>query len=239
MSRQIHYILVLCILSSACDRREDSKSGISTETASIASARDDETMLREEIGKGLEEYLNVISIPSGEIEIMSGLSSQMEANNFQSKRFKSDYLSFLDSIKSNGLLTYAEKPQSALEEVGRVGAKTFVVSPTELALQHRDQKLSTADYVQIRIATCKVESIIRSTPYESPRLPQSEEYRLVLGTYYCKGIPWARDAIPGGKDDTFKFRAVLKLNPFTKRYTFQFADWGYPIEDGWKSNNVE
>jgi hypothetical protein len=239
MTRQLHYLLLLSILSSACDRREDSKAGVSTETASIASARDDESMLREEIGRGLEEHLNVISIPSGEIEIMSGFSSQMEANNFQSKRFKSDYLSFLDSMKTNGLLTYAEKPQSALEEVGRVGAKTFVVTPTELALKHRDPELSNADYVHLRIATCKVESIIRSTPYESPRLPQSEEYRLVLGTYYCKGIPWVRDTIPGGKDETFKFRAVLKLNPFTKRYTFQFADWGYPNEDGWKSNNVQ
>jgi hypothetical protein len=36
-----------------------------------------------------------------------------------------------------------------------------------------------------------------------------------------------------------KFRAILKLNPFTKRYAFVTADWGKPEEDQWETQNVQ
>jgi hypothetical protein len=41
-----------------------------------------------------------------------------------------------------------------------------------------------------------------------------------------------------GKDGENKFRAVVKLNPFTKSFIFQIADWGDPKKDDWATNNV-
>ena len=72
----------------ACERKNPSEATTTTESASIAAARADEDMLRAVIGKGLQEQLNVIMLPVGDIEIMGGLGSQLENNNFQQKRFR-------------------------------------------------------------------------------------------------------------------------------------------------------
>ena len=239
MKAQFIVLALIGLAVSACDRKKPSEATTTTESTSVAAARGDEDMLRAEISRGLEEQLNVIMLPVGDIEIMSGLSSQMESNDFQRKRFKADYLNLLNDLKSRGLLTYAEQRQSELDAIGRMGVRTLTVTPTDLAKQHRDEKLSSPNYLVVRIATCEVRNIVRSSPYQSPHLPQSEEYRLVLGTYSCKGIPWFLAIYPEGKDGDFKFRAVLKLNPFTKRYVFVTGDCGDLQEDGWKSSNVQ
>ena len=111
---------LLLLVAPGCDRKKPSEATSTTESASVAAARTDEDMLRAEIGKGLEEQLNVIMLPVGDIEIMGGLSSQMENSDFQRKRFKADYLNFLNDMKAKGLLTFTEQRQSELDAIGRM-----------------------------------------------------------------------------------------------------------------------
>jgi hypothetical protein len=233
-------IALLGAILPACDKQRASDAATTTETASIAAARADEELLRSEIAGGLEGQFNTISLPIGDVEIMSGLSSQMEKSSFERKRFKEDYLDFLQSMQKIGLATVAERSQSDLAGISRMGARTFTVLPTELSKQHRDEALSSDDSLVVGFASCEVLNIVRSSPYQSPGLPKSEEYRLILGTYRHSFMSWFL-AINPQQDKTaeFKFRAVLKFNPFTKRYSYQFADWGLPKEDGWQTNNVQ
>ena len=231
-------IALLGAIIPSCDRQRASDAASTTESASIAAARADEESLRSEIARGLETQFNKIVLPVGDVEIMSGLSSQMEQNDFNRKRFREDYLVSLQNMQNIGLATVVERSQSGLAGIGRMGARTFTVTPTELSKQHRDEKLSSLDSVAMRIATCEVLNIVRSSPYKSPRLPQAEEYRLVLGTYRRSFMDWFLAIAPDDRSAEFKFRAVLKFNPFTKRYSYQFADWGLPQEDGWKTNDV-
>lgn len=238
MKKRFTLIAVLGLALTGCDRKKPSEAASTTESASITAARSDEDMLRAEISKGLEKNFNTFMLPIGDIEIMSGLSSQMENIDYQRKRFKEDYISYLNDMKAKGLVTFTEKPQSQLDAVRRMGSRVLTVLPTELAKEHRNEELSSANYLVFQIANCEVDDIVRSSPYQSANLSQSEEYRLVLGTYRCTSIPWFRALAPESKDEDYKFRAVLKLNPFTKRYTFQTADWGNSQEDGWMTANV-
>jgi hypothetical protein len=63
---------------------------------------------------------------------------------------------------------------------------------------------------------------------------------LVLGTYRRTPNEIRRELEPNDKEiPELKFRAILKLNPFTKRYVFVTADWGKPEEDQWETQNVQ
>jgi hypothetical protein len=118
-----------------------------------------------------------------------------------------------------------------------MGARTVTVTPTERAHKASDPKLSAKGWVQIRVGTCDVSQIVRSSPYQSPQLSQSEEYRLVLGTYHVVPTDFMKTVEKDPQPKDYKFRALLKLNPFTKRYTYQTANWGDPQND--ESHNVE
>ena len=126
-----------------------------------------------------------------------------------------------------------------MTQVLRVGARTVTVTPTTVAWEARDQKLSTTNLLFIRTANCKVKKIIRDTPYESEYLSKTEQYRLVLGTYERIPTEFVKTlGHDGVKTKEYKFRALLKLNPFNDHYTFVAGDWGIIEEDGWHTSNV-
>ena len=247
--------VLLALLFSGCDRKKSSEATSTTESASIAAARADEDALRAEIGKGLEAQFNVLQLPVGDIEIMSAvLARDYPHDNFEQKRFRPSYVNFLAIMKQADLLAYVEKqvPPRDDFDIRRNGGRVLIVTPTVRARQHADSELSSTNSVVARIAKCEVQSIVRNSPYNAPRGSETEEYRLILGTYRGARYPWFTEMFHAGKnafrfngietivaDDNkeYKFRAVVKLNPFTKRYIFQIADWGDPKKDGWETNN--
>ena len=221
----------------ACDRKKSSEATTATESSAITAARNDESLLREEIARGLEDQFNVTSIPVGDVTIQYQFIDPVEED-IARKRFKSGYVKTLKQYETQGLVQ--RQPQLDAEKL--LGeSRTFTITPTERARNARDEKLSTSDWLRIRDGTCEVSQIVRTAPYQSPRLPQSEEYRLVLGTYTnfptAFGKALMKEKSPNSAN--FKFRALLKLNPFTKRYTFQTADWGDLQKDDWATHNVE
>jgi hypothetical protein len=232
-------LLLAALMFSGCDKKNPSEAASTVETKSVADARSDEAMLRAAISKGLEVQLNAIIIPVGDIEITSGFSSQMEPNDYQHKHFRTDFVEYLKSWQTNGLATFSAKQESGLAAMDHAGSVRVTVTPTDKAQQLRDEELSTTNYIVLHTASCEVLQIIRSAPYKSPLFPGSEEYRLVLGTYRVKPLAWYRAVEPKSSDAENKFRAVMQLNPFTKRYTFKRADYGDPQSDGWETHNIE
>ncbi len=232
-------VIALCALLVSCERKKPSESTASVESTAVAEARTDEDMLKSEIGRGLEEKFNNTQIPLGEVEIVDRFSPLID-NDWNNRRFRSDFFDYLKYLESKQLVTLAEKQQSDVNAIERMGARTVNVMPTERARKVSDPKLSNDKLLTIRYATCKVLKIIRSSPYQSLLLPQSEEYRLVLGTYRRTPNEIRRELEPNDKEiPELKFRAILKLNPFTKRYVFVTADWGKPEEDQWETQNVQ
>jgi len=220
-------------------------------TAQDNTVVEDEGLLKAEICRGLEEDVNPLWIPSGNIEIMSSVSSFRESgstqwiDNYKTKKFNEKFLEHLKWCQAKGLVTIAERQfQSVWEERLSGGSRFVTVIPTNLAKQESDPdlaaKIASKGYVDtlvIRTGSCEVLQIIRSTPYQAPRLSPSEEHRLVLGTYRTRPSDFYRSVNPE-PDGQYKFRAVLRHNPFTKRYSLTHIDVGYIEKDGWWTNNV-
>jgi len=198
---------------------------------------DNESQIEHVIENGLENQFNYMSIPRGEIEIMSALSSEMEKSDWSRKRFKNSYLDNLKGAAERGFLSYKEHTQSSLESIGRMGAKTFTVTPSDKALQAKDEERSNDDWVKIKFAECEVTKIVKNVEYSHPTLPQSDEFRLVVGSY--KRIPTAvAKDYEELETKEFKFRALVKVNQFTGEYHFRTADWGLIDEGEWKTNRI-
>ena len=201
----------------------------------------DERLIKDEISRGLAERFHTMSIPIGDVEIMSGLSSQMENSDAAHKRFKAEYLEFLKYLDSKRLVNLTEQSQTGLDAIRRMGARTITITPTEKALAARDAKLSSSDYLMLPMGSCSVDEIIRAAPYQAAQLSRAEEYRLVLGTYRLTLNRFGESLDSSAKPakHRFRFRAVLRFDPFAKRYTFQYADWGDLEKDDWATHNVE
>lgn len=239
MKPSIPLLIVAAILSIAsCDRSAEPPTDV--DTSSIREARTAAKAIpyKAEIETGLKKQFNYLKIPCGEILIMSGLDSQMESPNLKEKKFHINMLKALDKWKGAGLVTYAEKEQSDLAMIGNMGTRFFTVTPLQKAIEASDPKESSPEILYIPLGECKVISVVKDMKYSNPNLPQSDDFRLVVGTYsrsYSKFLT----ELEGHKDaEIFKFRALLKLNPFNQTYSFQFADWGNPDDDTWKTQNI-
>ncbi|MGI0036415.1 MAG: hypothetical protein ACRD98_11165 [Nitrososphaera sp.] len=211
-----------------------------TSALALPVASQDEDMVKAVISEGLEDFFNSTWIPVGEITLMSPFLSGWN-NDFKAKRFNAKYLEHLKRLQTKGLVTVIERPRG-------IGSNTQAVTviPTELAKKESDASVSARLASQgfeglliIPLASCEVLQIIRDTPYQSPKLSQTEEYRLVLGTYRRTSNKFGRSLDPGWTGGDFKYRVVLQFNPFTKRYVYWLGDWGYIEKDGWETDVVE
>jgi hypothetical protein len=189
------------------------------------------------IEAGLTEQFNVLTIPSGEIQIMSAMSSQFESPDVKRKRLPNQFLEALKAWQEGGLVTFVEIKQSELELIGSTGTRKYTVTPTKKALDASDPKKSDSDWLQIPIGQCKVLSVVKDIEYRNPKLPQSDDYRLVVGTYERSYNEFAK-AGGAGSNEVFKFRALLKVNPFNQSYSFQGADWGKIEVDEWETQTL-
>lgn len=232
-------LILFSFVALSCDKKKPSGANSAVENTAVSAARTDEDMMKAEISQGLEAALNVLEIPVGELEIMSDANSQTENYDFANKRFTAGYYQWLKMFETGNLITITEHQQSETNVTRRKGARMVTVTLTEQAIKKRDPKLSANGCVIIRDGSSIVQQIIRSAPYQSPRPSQSEEYRLVLGTFQSQRSEFTRSFFGPWKDGEHKFRAVLQLNPFTKRFKFIAADWGIPQDDGWVSHHIE
>jgi hypothetical protein len=195
--------------------------------------------------QGLENYRCLLYYPRGQVRIMSGLSSQMEQEDWERLIFRADYLSMLQYAQREGLLNLTERRQSTLESIGSMGARFFTVAPTEKLLQMQDAKRSSPKRIAVRVATIKVLQILKDEEYKFPGRSGAagDEFRLVLGTFSETQTRQGKILVPRPpgipESVELKFRAILQFNPFANVYTYVTADVGTPQQPGWATTNVQ
>jgi hypothetical protein len=235
-----HYLIIATALIAVCGcgKKSENATTQSTMDAGTAKSIAKEIPYKEELERGLAKQFNYLPIPRGDIQIMSGLSSQMESANMKAKRFPDKYLEALQACEKEGLLKFTETPQSQLDQIASMGTRKFTVTPTALAVNAADKKLSDHDWIYIPLGTCRVKTVVKDMEYRHPALAASDDFRLVVGTYERSYNDFAKRLGEASKPETFKFRALAKVNPFNQTYSFQIADWGNIAEDAWQSANI-
>lgn len=192
--------------------------------------------------RGLEQHFNMAVIPDGQITILSPFESQMRSGDFDNGIYKNDFLARLKLYQSIGIVTIREHTQTELQAFGRMGAVTLTVTPTVLAREHANKDYQGTRHFGIKTGKVVIEDIVRDTTYTSLELPESEQYKLVLGTYRVIADPWweklTAEQIPPVTYSIFKFKALIKLDPFAKTYKFVKADYGIVNNEGWETNTI-
>jgi hypothetical protein len=186
--------------------------------------------INEIIAAGLYRDYNIVRVPDGRIEVMSGLSAAVENTNYAARRFAPTYIEAFRPWETAGLLTFQEHQQSELTAIGRMGARTFTVVPSDRLRSAADTALATDGYLMIPSARVIVEQIASDAAYQSPALPPSEQYRLVFGTYRTVPSDITKEVNKQASEVRFRFKALLKFDPIAKRFTYEAADFG-PVDD--------
>lgn len=197
-----------------------------------------DAQLREAIATGIVEQLNTMVIPDGSVEVMSPLSAQIETTDLKARRFTPAALSSWRRLESKGLLTVRVLSQSSLQDMGRMGAQTVVVAPGERLRKEADTTQSKDGYLLIPVGTVEIERIVLDTAYRSPQLPASEQYRLVLGTYRRAPSALLTLIDSTNKEKSYRYKALMKLDPFNESLRLVAVDWGDVGQDEWKTRNV-
>lgn len=168
------------------------------------------TVLDEALARGLESAFNCAELPIG------------------TKKLSDEDKAAFKQLESQGLVTLRDAEDGAV-----------ALAPTKLALDHKDAALSRRDAVVVRLGRCEITKIVKNDPYTGKKLPQSSDYRFVMGTYRVVPTPLAKLIDTNCPTKERKFRAIVEVNPFSGKHAVKRADWGEPDEDGWKSATVE
>lgn len=179
-------------------------------SASLAQSPAPVTVLDEALAQGLERAFNCAELPIG------------------TKKLSDDDEAAFKALEAQGLCTVREAEDGAV-----------ALAPTKLALDHKDAELSRRDAVVVRLGRVEITRVIKDEPYKGNKLPQSSDYRFVLGTYKVVPTPLAKQIDTKCDTKEHKFRAIVEVNPFSGKHAVKRADWGEPDEDGWKSATVE
>lgn len=198
---------------------------------------------RQQLEDGLFNANAFLIFPIGRVQVMSGLSSQMDAADWKILKFPIAYLDFLQRAQKDGLINLTEEQQSPLESIRNMGARFFAVTATEKLSKMKSNAQFGGNLV-VWISTFEILQVLKDQEYKPPVGfgGAGDEFRLVLGTVRRSPTP---NAITLGKFycptevQELKFRAVLQYNPFAKTYSYRAADLGNPQGPGWNTENVK
>ena len=145
----------------------------------------------------------------------------------------------LSVFEKAGLIAIEKKAEDQNMASTHYGQAIWDVRWTPKAISLRDEKHSDTHWLGIQCGACKVQTIVKNIEYHASPLPQSDDYRLVVGTYELKTTNFTKSAEGiGGEDGVFKFRALIKLNPFNQTYSYVTGDFGKVDADGWQTENI-
>lgn len=128
---------------------------------------------------------------------------------------------------------------------GDMFGRAYNVSLTEKGNKvfEKIQEGPFSGYYKLKLGNKKVVKIVKNIDYSGFR--KSDEDKLILyvgkSTYNIIGREYAnavkdKDArdVP---NDEYKYRALLRHDPFNNTWKFVGYDWGYLDTEGWKTNN--
>src|SRR5208283_3564764 len=218
-------ILVLVILTCCSKGDETNQATMNVQEAKSAAK---EIPYKSEIERGLTLQFDYMNIPHGKVLSQKAF---LTGNGLliQGKPVAVDpdeYMKFLSGIQKNGLIKIVKLSDNT-DEHG-YGVKVYDVEWTPKALGLRDEKNSDANWLRIQLGACKVQTIVKDVEYHNPNLSQTDDFRLVMGTYEDKPTDFGKsqEATGGAVFGVFKFRAVIKLNPFNQTYSYVTGDTG-------------
>lgn len=193
---------------------------------------------RDVIARGLRGDFNTTRIPVGGFTIMSPLEASTTSFDVKERKFPPAFLTPLYTLKQRGLLELTQYQQSSLESIGNMGATRYSARPTEKLRDLADTAWSKDQYLIIPLGTVTLEKIVLDTSYVTPQMTPADKYRMVLGTYHVTQSQWTKDVFPGSKDGSYRFKAVVKYDPFSKNWLYVGADWGALNNDTWVTKNL-
>lgn len=172
------------------------------------------------IARAIEKSFNIARVPMGMVNVPAEQAGRIGE---------------LAELRARGAVTYVEIPKKAGDESGE---RTFVVTPTKLALRFRDDAASTADAIGIPIRTCEIVTITSGEPAGGGEA-SVEEQKLVTGVYRLHPTPAGEELFRCSESDDLRFRALVAVNPGTGSCTVKAVDWGRPGRSDWETSSVE
>jgi hypothetical protein len=240
MNKMNAAISIAALVASAYCSNADTNSPQATLNVQEAKSTANKIPYKREIERGLTLQFDYINIPHGKV-----LSSKtfLAGNGLliQGKPVAADpdeYMKFLSGIQKNGLIEIVKTSDNTNEH--GYGEKVYDVKWTPKALGLRDEKNSDANWLRIPLGACKVQTIVKDVEYHNANFSKNDDFRFVEGTYKDEPTDFGKsqEAEGGAVFGVFKFRAVIKLNPFNQTYSYVSADMGKIDADGWQSQNI-
>lgn len=195
--------------------------------------------VRDTVANGLTIQFSQQWIPIGPVTVITALEAQLEPADPSKKRYDHSGYDLFKMLAAKGMLTLQEQQQSGLASLGRMGAVTVTVTPTEKARALADKNQTNPGYLVVTLAQCEVLSIVRDTAYSSPALPASDQFKLVMGTFRFTPTEFALAVDSTSKGLEARFKAVLRFDPFAKVYKYGSADWGPLNSEAWSTHFVQ
>ena len=192
------------------------------------------------VEEGLTRDFSTSLLPDGQFSILSDLEASVEGPDVKGRRFGPAALESLRKFEAAGLMTLTESPASEMQKLMSFGARSFHATPTLRLRELLDTTIQLNDgYVRYMTGTAHVETIEEDSPYTPPTASPSEQYRLVMGTYTWSPTEITRLVAPEKTRKTFRFRALLHLDPFDKKWKYQRADYADGTTGEWQTQNIQ
>lgn len=242
-------VLAFLLLAIGCDQSpSDVAAGNLEESSERTIPKEPEEL------EGLPEYASVISegmtlyfyIPRGEISILSS-SNNFDRPNPKAGLYAHTLLKGLQISAQIGLISFEEIPQDEFALRASMWTRRYKITFLQKALDLEDKEKSDehkqfGDCLVIPMGSKTVTSIVKAESYHREGLPQSDDYLLCVGLYRFEPTPfyfeYATAVNAEELVEQYKFRAIIKVNPFTKSYSYVDSDWGFIDRDTWVSENV-
>jgi len=237
-------ILTLVVLT-PCSKKDAGSTNSSQATMNVQEAKSTakDIPYKSEIEKGLTLQFELLKMPHGKIETYKAnvagnhliINGETTAVDFDPDKYMEDLVGF----QNIELITIRKTYDSTQDPLynSSVEHKTYDVEWTQKAIGLRDIEHSDTNWLRISLGVCKVQTIVKDTEYNYATGPAAgSNRRLVMGTYEVKFNDFARSN--GGTNAVFKFRAVIKSNPFNQTYSYVTGDRGSIDSDDWETQNV-
>ena len=254
MNKMSAVISIAALVASASCSKADTNSTQATMDVKEAKSTAKEVPYKSAIEMGFTKQFNCVEIPHGEIKIEASdpggspylNQAQIHYNDKQLTSYTEQTVQIVNIFfaeQKSGLVTIHDShgaPTTTSVYTNKNGElkieKVYKLEWTPKAIELRDKKLSDADWIRIPVGKCKVETIVKDIEYHNPPLPQGDDFRLVLGTYELTPNDFGKGQ--GYTVGVFKFRALIKLNPFNQTYSVVVGDWGKVDADDWQTKNI-
>ena len=234
-------IMTLLVLAS-CSRKEagSTNSGQATMNVQQAKSAAKDIPYQVVIENGLTLHSDYLNVPRGEFTADKEMAIDTAKLNGVTLPVSSDaFADSLSTLEKEGLIMLEKVDDTTVAAWGR-HLRDYKIQPTPKTLSLCDKKYSDTNCCRIQLGVCKIKSIVKDVEYHNPDLSQTDDFRLVMGTYEDTPTDFGKsqEAIGQASFGAFKFRAIVKLNPFNQTYEYVTGDIGKIDADSWQTQNI-